>query len=69
VSRTYGQDFTELADRYLLLGGPERIRDRLEEFADAGVRSVLLQPAGGRAVRERTIGIVSDEVIPRLLRD
>ncbi len=68
VSRTYDQDFTDLADRYLLLGGPERIRDRLAEFAGAGVRSVLLQPAGGRAARERTIGIVSDEVLPHLPR-
>lgn len=66
VSRTYDQDFAELADRYLLLGDPGRVRDRLAEFAESGVESVLLQPAGDRADRERTIGLIAEDILPHL---
>jgi probable F420-dependent oxidoreductase len=56
VSAAYHQDFAPLADRYLLIGTPESVAARLDEFAGAGVESVLLQiAAGNRKDRGRVI--------------
>jgi alkanesulfonate monooxygenase SsuD/methylene tetrahydromethanopterin reductase-like flavin-dependent oxidoreductase (luciferase family) len=56
VSAAYHQDFAPLADRYLLIGTPESVAARLDEFAGAGVESVLLQiAAGNRKDRRRII--------------
>jgi alkanesulfonate monooxygenase SsuD/methylene tetrahydromethanopterin reductase-like flavin-dependent oxidoreductase (luciferase family) len=69
VSKAYQQDFTRLADRYLLLGDPARLVSRLGEYADAGVDTVLLQPAASPGDdRERVVAAIADEVLPRLKR-
>lgn len=67
VSTTYRQDFSRMADRYLLLGNPESVVRRLDEFRDAGVESVLVQPAATNAAdRERILRCLSEQVLPRI---
>jgi probable F420-dependent oxidoreductase len=41
VSRIYQQDFTPLADKYLVAGTPEQVSTRLREFADAGATTAI----------------------------
>ncbi len=69
ASSTYRQDFTDLADRYLLLGTPDQVATRLAEYADAGVRRVIIKVAAKRADRERVIHTVARELIPRFQAD
>ena len=66
VSATYAQDFTPLADRYLALGGPEQVAERIREFAAAGAERVLLQPAAPPAERRRVVDTLATEVLPHL---
>ncbi|MCU1679551.1 MAG: family F420-dependent class oxidoreductase [Amycolatopsis sp.] len=66
VSSTYNQDFTGLADRYLVLGTPDQVADRLQEYADSGADRVLIQLACPPAERERVVETFAREVLPRL---
>jgi alkanesulfonate monooxygenase SsuD/methylene tetrahydromethanopterin reductase-like flavin-dependent oxidoreductase (luciferase family) len=66
VSATYAQDFAPLAGRYLALGGPEQVAERIREFAAAGAERVLLQPAVPPAERQRVVDTLATEVLPRL---
>jgi probable F420-dependent oxidoreductase len=65
VSAAYSQDFSTLADRYLLIGTPEAAVDRLAQFAAAGVDTVLIQIAAGSAAdRSRIIETFASRVLP-----
>ena len=65
VSAAYHQDFSALADRYLLLGDPESVAARLAKFAEAGVETVVLQVAAeSSSDRQRIISSLAEAVIP-----
>jgi probable F420-dependent oxidoreductase len=65
VSAAYRQDFSSLAGRYLLTGGPDEVADRLAEFAEAGVDTVLCQVAAENpSDRERIISTLAQSVLP-----
>jgi probable F420-dependent oxidoreductase len=65
VSDAYQQDFTALAGRYLLIGTPDGVANRLEEFAQAGVETVLFQiAANNRSDRERILDTLAESVLP-----
>ncbi|WAJ47783.1 LLM class flavin-dependent oxidoreductase [Mycobacterium sp. Aquia_216] len=65
VSAAYSQDFSTLADRYLLIGTPEAVIDRLARFAAAGVDTVLIQIAAGSVEhRSRIIETFASRVLP-----
>ena len=67
VSAAYRQDFSSLADRYLLTGGPDEVADRLAEFAEAGVDTVLCQVAAENpSDRERIISTLAQSVLPKV---
>ena len=66
VSAIYRQDFTPLADRYLITGTPADVTSRLEEFRDAGAEHVLLAVAAPAADREQVIRLLAEHVIPAL---
>ncbi|NEK56467.1 LLM class flavin-dependent oxidoreductase [Geodermatophilus sabuli] len=70
VSDAYQQDFTGLADRYLLLGTPDDVVARATEYAQAGADSLVFQPVHG-SVREAVVASFAADVLPRLhaLRD
>jgi probable F420-dependent oxidoreductase len=69
VSAAYRQDFSMLADRYLLTGTPDAVAGRLEQFAAAGVDTVLIQIAAGSPEdRSRIVETLASRVLP-LVRD
>jgi probable F420-dependent oxidoreductase len=69
VSAAYQQDFSRLADRYLLLGGPDQVAERLAEFARVGVETVLVQIAAtNREDRQRIVDTVAGSLLP-LVKD
>jgi probable F420-dependent oxidoreductase len=69
VSATYQQDFTPLADRYLVLGTPDRVVERLREYAAAGADVAMIhlattQPEDFR----RALKTIAEQVLPELER-
>ncbi len=68
VSRTYAQDFTPLADKYLLLGTPDDAAARLQQFADAGADRVLIAVAAPPEDRQRVVDTVAEQLLPRIRR-
>lgn len=66
VSRTYRQDFTDLAKDYLVAGDVAEVTDRLVEYAEAGADSVVFAPACPRRMRDRVIETFATEVMPAL---
>ena len=66
VSATYNQNFTPLADRYLLVGSPESVVARLNEYAGAGAEFILLQIAArNRTDRRRIIDTIAHRILNR----
>jgi alkanesulfonate monooxygenase SsuD/methylene tetrahydromethanopterin reductase-like flavin-dependent oxidoreductase (luciferase family) len=69
VSAAYRQDFSMLADRYLLIGAPDAVADRLAQFATAGVGTVLIQVAADSTEhRSRIVETIASRVLP-IVRD
>jgi probable F420-dependent oxidoreductase len=67
VSQVYQQDFTPLADRYLLHGDPPKVIERLREYYDAGARHLVFSPAaGGAAERAAMLELFAAEVLPEV---
>ena len=66
VSATYQQDFTRLADRYLLHGDPDRVAARAREYADAGADTLVFSPVGSGDRRRDMVEQFTAEVLPGL---
>ncbi|HEX2073656.1 MAG TPA: LLM class flavin-dependent oxidoreductase [Geodermatophilus sp.] len=66
VSAVYRQDFTPLADRYLLHGAPDRVAARAREYADAGAGTLVFSPVGAGARRREIVDLFTRSVLPRL---
>ncbi|MBI4307538.1 MAG: LLM class flavin-dependent oxidoreductase [Chloroflexi bacterium] len=62
----YSQDFTKLVDKYCLLGTPDDCVARFQEYADAGVRYVVLVPTCPAADVLRQLQVCAAEIAPRL---
>jgi alkanesulfonate monooxygenase SsuD/methylene tetrahydromethanopterin reductase-like flavin-dependent oxidoreductase (luciferase family) len=63
VSVAYNQDFTALADRYLLVGDPAHMTARLADYAAAGVDTVILQIAAtDDADRQRIVNTLAEHL-------
>ena len=63
VSAAYKQDFTALADRYLLVGDPSHVIARLKDYAAAGVETVILQIAAtDDADRQRIVNTLAEHL-------
>ncbi|MEM7220863.1 MAG: LLM class flavin-dependent oxidoreductase [Pseudomonadota bacterium] len=45
LSKQYNQDFSQLVDRYALAGDPAMCIARLQEYIDAGARTIILNSA------------------------
>ena len=69
VSQIYQQDFTPLADKYLLTGDPAAVAARLTGYADAGAASVVFAPACAPAERAGVVRLFAEEVLPQLRTD
>jgi alkanesulfonate monooxygenase SsuD/methylene tetrahydromethanopterin reductase-like flavin-dependent oxidoreductase (luciferase family) len=69
VSAAYHQDFSALADRYLLIGAPGAVAERLAQFEAAGVDTVLIQVAADSTEqRSRIVETFASRVLP-MVRD
>ena len=69
VSAAYRQDFSKLADRYLLIGTPEAVAERLAQFAAVGVKHRAIQIAADSAEhRSRIAENFASRVLP-MVRD
>lgn len=66
VGRTYRQDFTSFAAKYLISGTPGECAARLREYRDAGVDVVLFRIACPRKEADTMLRLLAEEVVPRL---
>jgi probable F420-dependent oxidoreductase len=66
VSTVYQQDFSALADRYLLHGDPDRVTARVREYADAGAETLVFSPVGEGAARAAVVDLFTSAVLPSL---
>jgi probable F420-dependent oxidoreductase len=66
LGRTYRQDFTGLAPKYLVAGTPAECARRLREYQQAGVDVVLFRLACPRAEAEPMLRLIANEVLPEL---
>ncbi|MGI9326106.1 MAG: LLM class flavin-dependent oxidoreductase [Pseudomonadales bacterium] len=64
LSIQYNQDFSKLVGKYAIAGNPEDCIARLQEYVDAGARSILLNSAcpGGYAVENEQL--LASAVLP-----
>lgn len=66
VSTIYQQDFTPLADKYLLAGTPDTVTARLAQYRQAGATSMVFAPACPPQARTAGVELFAREVIPAL---
>jgi alkanesulfonate monooxygenase SsuD/methylene tetrahydromethanopterin reductase-like flavin-dependent oxidoreductase (luciferase family) len=64
LGRQYAQDFSKLVNKYALAGTPEECRKRLQEYIDAGTRTVLLPAACRPEYADENLRLLAKEVIP-----
>jgi probable F420-dependent oxidoreductase len=64
VSTTYRQDFTDLADSYLLCGDVEQVVHRIGEYAQAAAEDLVFAPACRAVDRDRVVDTFAREVLP-----
>jgi probable F420-dependent oxidoreductase len=61
---TYAQDFSKIAARYTLSGTPADCRKRLEEYVDAGARTVLISWACRQSDIDENMRLFIEEIAP-----
>jgi citrate lyase subunit beta/citryl-CoA lyase len=66
LSRLYDQDMTPYADRYLVLGCPDRVAERLTEYACAGSATVVIALACPDDGAEAVVELFAETVLPAL---
>ena len=66
VGADYQQDFSRLADRYLLHGDPDRVAARAREYADAGAETLIFSPVGEGDRRREIVDLFTTAVLPRV---
>lgn len=66
VGRTYRQDFSSFADKYLIAGTPGDCVRRLREYLAAGVDTVIFRIACPRRESEAMLDLIASDVLPAL---
>ena len=64
LSRQYNQDFSKLVDRYALAGDPDDCKARLNEYVEAGARTVILNSACPANYVEENERLFAASVLP-----
>ncbi len=64
LSRQYNQDFSKLVGRYALAGNPEDCIARLNEYVDAGARTIVLNSACPAGYVEDNERLFAEAVLP-----
>jgi probable F420-dependent oxidoreductase len=66
VGSNYAQDFSQKAGRYLLFGTPEDCVKRVNEYIDAGARTVVFANACPREDLDGNLKLIAEEILPAL---
>lgn len=64
LAGNYGQDFTEMLDKYTVVGTPEDCRRRLHEYVDAGARTIHFGQACTQEYSAENQRLLAAEVMP-----
>ena len=64
LSAQYNQDFSQLVGRYALAGNPGDCIARLQEYVDAGTRTVILNSACPGGYMTENEKLFAEEVLP-----
>jgi probable F420-dependent oxidoreductase len=64
LSKQYNQDFSKLIGKYALAGTPEECRKRLQEYIDAGARTVILPSSCPPNYVDENTRMIAKEIIP-----
>jgi probable F420-dependent oxidoreductase len=63
---TYNQDFRDMIDRVAAAGTPDEVRQKIEDFVDAGARHFIFVPAAGDGNPDLVLHRLFQEVLPGL---
>lgn len=66
LSYRYDQDFSELVDKYCAYGGPEKVKDYLAKYIEAGCNNLILAPIMPPDDRRDHLERLMKDVIPDL---
>ena len=64
LSQAYNQDMGRVADRYMVLGSPQRLIERISEYHAAGVETVLIALASTDT--DAAFDLLASDVLPAL---
>ncbi len=64
LGKQYAQDFSKLIGKYALAGTPEECRNRLQEYIDAGAKTVILPSACPADYIDENTRLIGEEIIP-----
>ena len=64
LSKQYNQDFTKMVAKYTIAGSPPDCIARLQEYVDAGARTIMLGPACAGEYVDENARLLAEEVIP-----
>jgi probable F420-dependent oxidoreductase len=64
LARTYRQDFTEMIDKYLVVGDPDHCVERIQEYVDAGASRIILANACPGRYVEENLATLARDVVP-----
>lgn len=62
----YAQDFSKIADRYVVAGTPDECRARLKTYIDAGARTIFMSSACPPDYCDTSESLIAREVLPAL---
>lgn len=64
LSKQYAQDFSKIADKYVIMGTPDDCRQRIQQYADAGAHTVFLSSACPTDYVQANEALLAKEVLP-----
>ena len=68
LGTNYAQDFNKLVHKYPLVGTPQQVAERMQQFIDAGVRYFIFAPAGPPEATRELPTVLAKDVIPLFKR-
>lgn len=69
LERNYAQPFADLVPKYTLYGSPQRCLERVGEYLDAGVDTIMFTSAGPPEARSEHEARIADEIVAALRED
>lgn len=63
LSKQYAQDFTKIADKYVIMGNPADCRQRIQQYVAAGARTIFLSSACPADYLQANEALLAKEVL------